>query len=57
MNTFGNRGQYQSLTLISVSHISIGSNYQVSFNDEFDGWPVYSGERIGASLPSCSPIL
>ena len=35
----------------------IASNYQVSFNGKFDVWPVYTGERIGASGPSCSPIL
>ena len=29
------------------------TNTQVYSNDEFDLWPVYSGERFKASGPSC----
>ena len=29
------------------------SNSQVYSNDEFDLWPVYSGERFRAFRPSC----
>ena len=33
------------------------SNSQVYLNDEFDLWPVYSGERFRAFRPSCILLL
>ena len=40
--------------LTSVSHILTVSNYQVCSDDEFDLWPVYSGERFSDSWPASS---
>ena len=45
------RGQGCSLT--QDHHSLTVSNNQVYSNNEFDLWPVYSGERFRASWPSC----
>ena len=36
-----------------ICHSLTVSNSQVYSNDEFDLWPVYSGERFRALRPSC----
>ena len=38
---------------LNVCHSLTVSNSQVYSNDEFDLWPVYSGERFRALRPAC----
>ena len=53
INCFCNVGQDHSLTLNQYLHSLTVSNSQVYSNDEFDLWPVYSGERLRVFRPSC----
>ena len=51
---FCNINQSHSLTFNRiVCHSLTVSNSQVYSNDEFDLWPVYSGEQFRLSWPSC----
>ena len=43
----------KNFAITNVCHSLIVSNNQVYSYDEFDLWPVYSGERFRASWPFC----